>query len=61
MIPQTAGSRLTRPEVRGNDPVTCALSAPECRRGRLVELDARYCDVIVERFERLTGERARLI
>ncbi len=31
------------------------------RRARLVELDPRYCDVIVERFERLTGERARPI
>jgi DNA modification methylase len=29
------------------------------RSARLVELDPRYCDVIVERFERLTGARAR--
>jgi len=28
------------------------------RRARLIEIDTRYCDVIIERFERLTGERA---
>jgi DNA modification methylase len=28
------------------------------RSARLIELDPRYCDVIVSRFERLTGERA---
>lgn len=31
------------------------------RRARLVELDPRYCDVIVARFERLTGARAERI
>ena len=31
------------------------------RRARLLELDPRYCDVIVARFERLTGERASLL
>ena len=28
------------------------------RSARLIELDPRYCDVTIERFERLTGERA---
>ena len=28
-------------------------------RARLIELDPGYCDVIVERFERLTGTRRR--
>jgi DNA modification methylase len=28
------------------------------REARLIELDPAYCDVIVERFERLSGERA---
>ena len=28
------------------------------RRARLVELDPRYCHVIVARYERLTGEAA---
>jgi site-specific DNA-methyltransferase (adenine-specific) len=28
------------------------------RRARLVELDPRYCDVVCERWERLTGKRA---
>ena len=28
------------------------------RRARLIELDPRYCDVIVERYERLTGQTA---
>jgi DNA modification methylase len=31
------------------------------RRARLIELDPRYCDVIVARYERLTGKRARRI
>ena len=29
------------------------------RRGRLVELDAKYCDVIVERWQNLTDGLAR--
>ncbi len=29
------------------------------RRARLIELDPAYCDVIVERFERVTGTKAR--
>ena len=31
------------------------------RRARLLELDPAYCDVIVDRFERLTGGRAELL
>jgi DNA modification methylase len=31
------------------------------RQARLIELDPGYCDVIVARFERLTGERAQRI
>ncbi|HEV2773894.1 MAG TPA: DNA modification methylase [Thermoleophilaceae bacterium] len=31
------------------------------RRARLIELDPAYCDVIVDRFERLTGRRAELV
>jgi DNA modification methylase len=31
------------------------------RRARLVELDPRYCDVIVDRFERHTGLQPRLV
>jgi len=31
------------------------------RRARLLELDPKYCDVIVQRWEALTGERAVLI
>lgn len=31
------------------------------RRARLCELDPRYCDVIVERFEKYTGRKAELI
>jgi DNA modification methylase len=42
----------------GSTLVACERSG---RRARLVELDPRYCDVVVERFERLTGERARLL
>jgi DNA modification methylase len=29
------------------------------RQARLIELDPRYCDVVVERFEQLTGTEAR--
>ena len=29
------------------------------RAARLIELDPAYCDVIVARYERLAGERAR--
>jgi DNA modification methylase len=28
------------------------------RRARLVELDPRYCDVIIKRWERFTGQKA---
>jgi DNA modification methylase len=31
------------------------------RKARLLELDPAYCDVIVVRFERLTGRRADLL
>ena len=31
------------------------------RRARLLELDPCYCDVIVERFERLTGRQAKRV
>jgi DNA modification methylase len=31
------------------------------RRAYLVELDPRYCDVVCERYERLTGGKARRI
>ncbi len=39
----------------GSTLVACESSG---RAARLVELDPRYCDVIVARFERLTGRRA---
>ena len=29
------------------------------RHARLVELDPKYCDVIIERWQRFTGDRAR--
>ena len=31
------------------------------RRARLVELDPKYCDVIINRWENLTGQKARLL
>ena len=31
------------------------------RAARLIELDPRYIDVVVQRFERLTGQRAEVI
>ncbi|HLL86848.1 MAG TPA: DNA methyltransferase [Thermoleophilaceae bacterium] len=31
------------------------------RRARLIELDPGYCDVIVERYERLTGLEAEVL
>jgi DNA modification methylase len=31
------------------------------RRARLVELDPAYCDVMLARHERLTGEKAELL
>ena len=31
------------------------------RKARLVELDPKYCDVIVTRWENLTGLKARLL
>jgi site-specific DNA-methyltransferase (adenine-specific) len=31
------------------------------RRARLIELDPGYCDVIVARFERLTGLKAERV
>jgi DNA modification methylase len=29
------------------------------RQARLIELDPKYCDVIIERWERFTGDRVR--
>lgn len=31
------------------------------RRARLIEIDPHYCDVIIHRFEKLTGQKAELI
>lgn len=31
------------------------------RRARLIEYDPRYCDVIIQRFEKLTGRKAKLV
>ena len=31
------------------------------RRCRMMELSEKYCDVIIERWEKLTGEKAELI
>jgi len=37
------------------------IAADQCgRQARLVELDPHYCDTIIWRFEKVTGERARL-
>ena len=37
------------------------IAADQCgRTGRLIELDPLYCDTIIRRFERVTGERAVL-
>jgi DNA modification methylase len=40
---------------------TTLIAAETCgRAARLIEFDPHYCDVIVRRFERLTGKRAAL-
>jgi DNA modification methylase len=31
------------------------------RIARLIEYDPRYCDVIIQRFEKLTGQQAILV
>jgi DNA modification methylase len=31
------------------------------RRARVIEIDAHYCDVIIQRFEKFTGEQATLV
>lgn len=37
------------------------IAADQCGRvARLIEIDPLYCDTIIRRFERLTGEQARL-
>jgi DNA modification methylase len=40
----------------GSTLVACEHSG---RSSRLLELDPRYCDVVVQRFESLSGEKAR--
>ena len=41
---------------------TTLVAAQSCgRRARLIELDPLYCDVIIERYQRLTGECAKLM
>ncbi len=42
----------------GGSGSTLAACEASGRAARLLELDPRYCDVIVGRFERLTGRRA---
>ena len=42
----------------GSTLVACEQSG---RAARLLELDPRYCDVIIARYERLTGKRARRV
>jgi DNA modification methylase len=41
----------------GSTPIACAKAI---RQARLVELDPRYCDVIVRRWQEWSGERAVL-
>ncbi|MBZ0164620.1 MAG: DNA methylase N-4, partial [Notoacmeibacter sp.] len=37
------------------------IAADQCgRKARLIEIDPLYCDTIIRRFERVTGERAKL-
>ncbi len=41
---------------------TTLIAAETCgRSARLIEFDPLYCDVIIRRFERLTGKQARLV
>jgi DNA modification methylase len=41
----------------GSTLIACEL---EKRKGRMVELDPQYCEVIIQRWEKLTGEKAVL-
>ena len=47
----------------GDDAQTSVLEfdRPRASRARLIEFDPRYCDVIVARYERLSGDRARKV
>jgi len=42
----------------GGSGTTLVASEVAGRCARLLELDPRYCDVIVDRWEKLTGKRA---
>lgn len=49
------------PDVFGGSGSTL-IAAEQCGRvARLIEIDPLYCDTIIRRFERLTGEQARLV
>jgi len=41
----------------GSTLIACEL---EKRKARVVELDPQYCEVIIQRWEKLTGEKAVL-
>lgn len=45
----------------GGSGTTIIASEQLKRRARVMELDPHYCDVIVDRWEKLTGEKAVLL
>jgi DNA modification methylase len=45
----------------GGSGTTLIASEQTRRRGRLVELDPHYCDVIIQRWENFTGKKAVLL
>lgn len=70
MKPVALFARLMRNSTRPGDVVldpfggsgTTLVAAEQLgRRARLIELDPRYCDAIIDRYERLAGGEARLV
>lgn len=48
-------------DVFGGSGTTIIAAEQLGRKARLMELDPHYCDVIIARWERLTGQKARKV
>jgi len=60
-IPYLMRSRENVPELFGGSGSTLIACEPMGRRCCMMEIDALYCDVIVQRWEEFTGQEAERV